>query len=647
MAVLDEYLWLVIVGAIGAFAFGFATGSNDVANAFGTSVGSKTLTLRQAVLIAAVFEFVGALVLGRVSTSVISGDIAKPSAFIRDPEFYAFGMVVALWVGAVWQLGASYLGLNVSATHSIIGAIIGFALAYDGKSAVNWALKDDGAVPPYKGVVPIIVSWFFSPVLTGLAAAAIFLICRTLVLRRERSWIMALWVLPIAVFATSFINIYFVFTKGAKKTLAKNDNSWTDKTSAWVSAVCAAGLTLLTVIAVIPWLRSKLNKRFDEAGELRATGSPPLKASAAGQNATVGGENGVELSEAEGATGFFQRVKKAALHGVDYDIHEIIEEDPVVAAIHKNAEVFDVRAEYAFSYLQVFSAICVIFAHGAGEVGYMSGPLGSVYQIYRTGKFDSKVEPKIWIILIGALGLVFGLAIYGYKVTRTMGTMLSKLSPSRGFAAELATALIILLASQYRLPTSSSQCITGGIVGVGLVEGLRGVNWRIFVAQFLSWIATLVMVAMVTALIYSAAIYSPSKVSSKALDKYEDGVLLTTRTIQKAFDAQLHSFEAAARAGTIPTLTSDQWTALNKSLSASSKEAKRIANLTKPVFYEPEEGLASLHNALQLLQNYSIFTLGQANVYPGVAGLCTTNTSTPTNCSAPVLVPPGSRTTFP
>nr|AQM55173.1 sodium/phosphate symporter PTB [Coleochaete nitellarum] len=639
MAVLAEYLWLVWVGAIGAFWFGFATGSNDVANAFGTSVGSKTLTLRQAVLIAAVFEFVGALVLGRVSTSVISGDIAKPEAFLRDPEFYALGMVVALWVGAIWQLLASYLGLNVSATHSIIGAIIGFALAYDGRDAVNWSRRDKGAVPPVKGVVPIIVSWFISPVLTGLASALIFLICRTLVLRREKSWISVLWVLPAAVFATSFINIYFVFTKGAKKTLTKGGKEWKDSKSAWIAAVCAAGLTIFTIFAIIPWLMGKLTKRFDENGELRQDSEAPaekLPAETEGQ----------EMVPATGFAAFVQKAKKAALHGVDYDIHEIVEEDPVVAAIHKNAEVFDIRAEYAFSYLQVFSAICVIFAHGAGEVGYMSGPLGSIVQIYRTGRFDKKVDPPIWVILVGALGLVFGLALYGYKVTRTMGTMLSKLSPSRGFAAELATALVILLASQYRLPTSSSQCITGGIVGVGLVEGLRGVNWKIFAAQFLSWMATLIMVACVTALIYAMFIFSPSKVSSRVVDQYEDGIMGTTTTIQKNFNATLQSYQTAALAGQIPTLSAEEWKSLNDSLSLSARRVKSLTNPKAPMDYPAEEGLAALLNALSYMQNYSIFTLGQTSVFPGV-GLCNTNTSSPANCTMPMLVPKGAPTTFP
>jgi solute carrier family 20 (sodium-dependent phosphate transporter) len=208
-----RYTWFIVVGAFAAFAFGFATGSNDVANAFATSVGSKTLTMRQAVLIAAVFEFVGALVLGRVSTSVIAKGVADVKAFKNDPEVYAYGMICALSVGAIWQLWASWAGYNVSATQSIIGAIVGFALVWEGADGIKWAKKDDTKFPPYAGVLPIILSWFVAPVLTAIGSMLIFGIIRFLVLRRENGLKLSYYVLPPAVFITTWINMYFVFTK--------------------------------------------------------------------------------------------------------------------------------------------------------------------------------------------------------------------------------------------------------------------------------------------------------------------------------------------------------------------------------------------------------------------------------------------------
>ena len=119
---------------------------------------------------------------------------------------------------------------------------------------------------------------------------------------------------------------------------------------------------------------------------------------------------------------------------------------------------------------QVFSACCVTFAHGAGEVGYMAGPLGTIIDIVNTGTLSKNTEPITWAVAVGALGLVIGLATYGYNIVRAMGVKLAKLSPTRGFCAEISTAFVILIAAQYGLPTSSSQVITGGIVGVGLCE---------------------------------------------------------------------------------------------------------------------------------------------------------------------------------
>jgi phosphate/sulfate permease len=163
---------------------------------------------------------------------------------------------------------------------------------------------------------------------------------------------------------------------------------------------------------------------------------------------------------------YYVKVKTQLAKGTNYDIHAVVETDTLVHAMHARAEKFDPRVEVVFSYLQVFSAIAVIFAHGAGEVGYMAGPLNQIYDVVKTGHVsDESFKPKVWVLIISATSLVLGLATYGYNVMQAMGTMMCKLSPSRGFAAELATAMVIMIAAQFGLPTSSSQCITGGIMG--------------------------------------------------------------------------------------------------------------------------------------------------------------------------------------
>lgn len=475
----DGYTWLVVAGSIGAFAFGWGTGSNDVANAFGTSVGAKSLTLKQAVVLAAIFEFTGAMVLGRVSTDTIAGGIADIALFKNNPLVYAYGMCCTLIMGFVWQAFASYKEWNVSATHSIIGGIIGFAMTYKGAAGVQWVIVDNtgSSFPPYKGVVPIVLSWFISPVLTGMASALIFGLSRTLILRRTNSYKLSFYTIPVLVALTTWINVYFVFTKGAKKSLQSEADDWSDTKAAWIALAIAGGVSGLASALGIPFLKRRI-----QAQEYNVASDPVIDKS---------------------------DWKTIIFKGVNQDIHKVVEEDTEIAEIHQHAEVFEPQTELVYQYLQVFSAICVIFAHGAGEVGYMAGPLGSVWSIVNDGKLDKKLMPPLWIIVIGASGLVVGLATYGYNVTRAMGTKLAKISPSRGFAAELATALIILISSQYGLPTSSSQCITGAIVGIGLMEGTKGVNWKLFATTFSSWIMTMVVMGVGVSAMFAQGIYAP------------------------------------------------------------------------------------------------------------------------------------------
>jgi solute carrier family 20 (sodium-dependent phosphate transporter) len=250
-------MWIMVTGAFGAFGFGWGTGSNDVANAFGTSVGAKTLTLKQAVLLAVVFEFTGAIVLGRVSAETIAGGIAKADTFKANAPAYAYGMSIVLWLGFLWQAFASSMGWNVSATHSIIGGIIGFAMVWGGTGSVFWAEPDSTKIPPIKGVVPIIISWFFSPIFTGLVSATFYGITRYCVLLSKNSTERSYYVLPIMVFFTILIDIYFTFTKGAKKSFSAEDD-WNDTKALWISVVIAAGCSLISLVFGIPYLRHKL-----------------------------------------------------------------------------------------------------------------------------------------------------------------------------------------------------------------------------------------------------------------------------------------------------------------------------------------------------------------------------------------------------
>ncbi|KAK9823293.1 hypothetical protein WJX72_001659 [[Myrmecia] bisecta] len=643
----------------------------DVANAFATSVGARTLTLRQAVIIAAIFEFAGALLLGRVSTATIAGGIADINSFTRYPEVYAYGMVCALLVGTFWLAYASWAGLNVSSTHSIIGAIIGFAVVWDGADAVIWARRAPvkGTFPPYKGVVSIVMAWFIAPILTGTVAALFFWITRFAVLRRRNAYNLSFWLLPPFILITTWINLYFVFTKGAKKSLSK-DSDWTDQKAAWISAAAAAGAALLALPISLFLLKPYISRQFDEHGNkivknIKALGIPVADDVEGGKPAddspnSIDAQKAANVNTAATAPAepvyrtYMQRAKSAALHGTSVDIHDVVSTDAEIGAIHANAEIFEARVEYSFSYLQVFSACCVIFAHGAGEVGYMAGPLATIWDVYKTGSLPTNVSPPVWVILIGAVGLVVGLATYGYNVTRSMGVKLAKITPTRGFAAELATAFVIMIAAQYGLPTSSSQCITGAIVGVGLCEGAKtGVNWRQFAKQFVSWVATLFVVGLLTAALFAQGVYAPGKVDGHQVVVYEDRVTNLTTNLYKDFNSTLYQYKAAAAEGALTRLNASQWSSLDKSLKAANTYAKGLidynakAKANQTAFAEDVTG--ALYKALALVQQNTVNTLGQNDVYAG-ATLCNSNATSSNGtvaCPAPKLLPTAYATKFP
>jgi len=519
-----QYEYMLAIGIIGALGFGYGTGANDVANAFGTSVGSGALTNRQACLMASIFEFFGALVLGRVSTSTIAGGIADRNAFTSNPAAYAYGMMWTLIVGTIWLIWATYYGLNVSSTHSIIGGILGFALSYSSKGAI-W-IVDAPATQVVKipgGVVPIVIAWFFAPITTGFASAVLFMILRTLVLRTANSFNKALYLLPLFVLFTCWINVYFVFTKGAKKQFTEDKDDWDDNKSAWVAIIIAAGFALLS-IGLIPIARKHAEKLHGEGAASNTAVGPDgiVQKVEDDKEALMADDTDGSLTGAEwcfkhrsevSCGSCWSMLKKAdqASRNADFKFMHMDVNEKVVE-IQSKAEKFDQKTESVFKVLQIFSACCVMFAHGAGEVGYMAGPLTTINEFYNTGQVPKNVVAPMWVLVISALSLVIGLATYGQKVTRAMGKEISTITACRGFCAEISTAIVIMVAAQYGLPTSSSQCITGGIVGIGFAEGIGGVNWKRFCETFTSWVATLFVVGLGTAGLFAQGLAAPKKV---------------------------------------------------------------------------------------------------------------------------------------
>lgn len=402
MEIISEYGTVFLIMAI---VFGFymtwGIGANDVANAMGTSVGSGAITVKQAIIIAAIFEFAGAFIAGGTVTATIRKGIIDPSAIEGSPELLVYGMLAALLAAAIWLMVASYRGWPVSTTHTIVGAIVGFAIAGIGMDAVQWGK-----------IGQIAMSWLISPLLGGVIALLLMLSIRKLILNAENPLARAKTYGPFYVFLVGFIVSLVTMFKGLKHLnleLSMGESFF-------------AALVFGLVIAFI--------------GKLMI--------------------NRVEVDEE-----------------ADRDFH--------YASVEK-----------AFVPMMIFTACAMAFAHGSNDVANGIGPLAAVVAIVESGgEVTQKAGLPIWILILGGVGIVIGLATMGWKVMATIGTKITELTPTRGYCATLAAATTVVLASKTGLPVSTTHIAVGAVMGVGLARGLGALDLRVIGNIVISWVVTL------------------------------------------------------------------------------------------------------------------------------------------------------------
>lgn len=468
------YLWILIVGGAFAFFAAMGIGANDVANAFATSVGSKSLTLKQAVVLAAIFETSGALLMGSHVTDTIRKGIADHRCFENEPYLLMYGcMWVVLSVG-LWLFLASYWEMPVSTTHSCVGGMVGMALTLGGSKCVIW-YKPLTTFPYVGGVGGIVLSWVLSPVFSSIIAAFIFFLLRIFVLRHDFESNRINWTYPILIGSTMVINTFFIIYKGAK-------GLGLDKTPIEIALIIAFGNGILfgsLSIPLIKHLKSRVKKKVKRV-------------------------DNVELKTIEDRSKELNITSEEELNRIE--------------SLHHNAEKFNEKTEYTFHYLQIFTAVCDSFSHGANDVANAIGPFAAMYAIYTTdGDLSKKVDMEgdaYWILALGGVGISLGLLTYGSRITYAIGEKLCKITPSRGVAIELASALVIITGSRLKIPLSTTHCQIGATVGVGMLENPRscgGINCKIFGRTLLGWIITCIIVGICTGLLVAQGVYSPSK----------------------------------------------------------------------------------------------------------------------------------------
>ncbi|CAN0056855.1 unnamed protein product [Ectocarpus sp. 12 AP-2014] len=394
-----------------------------------------------------------------------------------------YGNMCVVYTTGIWLLLASFFELPVSTTHSTIGGIVGMAMTYRGADCVVWYEEAD-LFPYLKGISAIVASWVLSPVLSAVIAVALFLFMRTFVLRSPDSHKRAIVVFPFLVTATIAVNVFFIVYKGAKG--LDLDETSLSTAFAWALGL-GGGIGLLMIPTVLPYMRKNIAAKFNEDGTLK-----PVAA--------------VEEKEKQsGMVGF-------VMNQMNQDIHSSVKDSEYVSQIHDNAEKFDPRAEEAFKYVQVFTAICDSFSHGANDVANAMGPFAAIYLVYSTGVVSSEGDlgdDAFWILALGGFGIVVGLAIYGYKIIAAIGVKIAKITPSRGFAIELGSAMMVIIGTRLEIPLSTTHCQVGATTGVALLEGAGGVNGTVLGKSVFGWIITIIVCALTCSVIFAQGAYAP------------------------------------------------------------------------------------------------------------------------------------------
>ncbi len=504
-----------MAAGICAFFAAFGIGANDVANAYATSVGSKAITVRQAVMLAAVFEFAGAVLMGSNVAKTIRKGIADAGCFEDNPGLMIYGMTCVIISVAIWLILASYFELPVSTTHSCVGGVIGMALMTRGSRCVIWnyTRNDYGNgttnmafenFPWLDGVAEIVASWFLSPIASGVCAAILYGIVKFGVMRGDAYFRCKIF-FPLIVLVVVWINVSYWILKGTKGQCerfttcrltreAKSGNLGPAILMAlWPSIACGA-----VAGAMVP----TLSKRID-SGDVVGANKALAERAAAGLRKADEEEGTREPEKTD------EKEKKKGMGYItgqlDRDTHKDLDTDAKVAAIHDNVTRHDPRAEQFFRYVQIFTAIVDSFSHGANDVANAMGPFAAAYVAYKKGKVVSKHEmdpgTMAWILALGGAGIVVGLATYGYKIMNAMGVKLIAITPSRGSCIELGAALVVIYGTGQGWPLSTTHCQIGATVAVGLFEGCQGVNKELFLRACGGWVITLVVVGCTTAML--------------------------------------------------------------------------------------------------------------------------------------------------
>ncbi|CAI4213081.1 unnamed protein product [Parascedosporium putredinis] len=534
MPTLHQYDYLFAIGTIFAFLDAWNIGANDVANSWATSVSSRSVGYLQAMSLGSVLELAGSVGVGARVADTIRTKIVDIDQFKEDPGMLMLGMVCAVVASSVYLTFCTKIGLPVSTTHSIMGGILGMGIALVGADNIHWVDKEGGI---NSGVIQVFLAWIIAPGISGAFAAIIFTITKYGVMLRSNPVMRGLMLVPVYFGITASLLTMLVVWKGGsiKITFA------TAETVGMIIGVGAAFAIFISIF-LIPWLYrivvkddwqlrwwhipmgplllkrpeppaqpegakggitdfyaghltreelEALRNRNSQNRDLESRGANGEETKGShedteGKVIASGSDDGQEQQPAPGAyvhksivgpkpdapwysgAFLFWALKKVFLQGVDQDIINMQKKESVLTGdlneMHAHVKHYDNKAEYLYSFLQVLTACTASFTHGANDVANAIGPYATIYQIWSSGTLaGSKLPVPDWILVFGGVGIALGIWTYGYNIMRNL-----------------------------ELPVSTTQCITGATVGVGLCSGTwRSINWRMIAWIYMGWIITL------------------------------------------------------------------------------------------------------------------------------------------------------------
>nr|XP_018262762.1 solute carrier family 20 (sodium-dependent phosphate transporter) [Kwoniella dejecticola CBS 10117]OBR84920.1 solute carrier family 20 (sodium-dependent phosphate transporter) [Kwoniella dejecticola CBS 10117] len=550
MPYMHQYDYIFAISVLFAALDAFNIGANDVANSFATSVSSRSLTLRQACLAAALMEFLGAVLVGAKVAGTIKNGIISLSAFQGNAGVEMLGFACALAASATWLMIATRNSWPVSTTYSIVSALAGVGVAIQGADAVKWGWNDS------KGIAAIFAGFIIAPGISAGFAIVVYLITKYAVLERKNSIKAGLMFAPLYFFTVTAVLTMSIVYKGAPS-LKLNKLSQT--TIALAIVLTSLVVAILSILFWLPYVHAKVVKKdytirwyhffygpllwkrpapveslehaHQHVPDYRVLGRDDEQQQHQDQvnekrGSASNSEDDVEAEPAQTQTrqrvpleevevdpktqieGLWilprnlwiivrYKIPKILTHGSSVDIHAMqagngSKQANRIHEMHERASQYPNETEHMYSFLQVLTACTNSFAHGSNDVANAVGPFAAIYYIWSNGEVTPKDTPTpTWILAFGGAMIVIGLATYGYNIMAVLGNKLTMHSPSRGFSMEFGASITVLLASQYGIPVSTTMCITGATTGVGVLSsGWKGVNWRALGWIFMGWVLT-------------------------------------------------------------------------------------------------------------------------------------------------------------